>query len=232
MIANISKLNSMINIFVGYDKLEPVLYHVCSNSIIRRSSEPVSITPLSTGTLSNYNVSRRDGSNDFVYSRFLVPELMNYTGWAIFIDGDMIVNDDITKLYDLRDESKAVQVIKHDYKTKSNVKYLGNVNEDYPRKNWSSVILWNCAHPANRSLSWDLVERQTGRYLHRFCWLNDDLIGELPKEWNWLADEYGSNDNAKLIHYTLGAPCFLEYANTEMSELWHSEFLHTTYVKQ
>jgi lipopolysaccharide biosynthesis glycosyltransferase len=214
----------MINIFIGYDTKETVAYHVCSNSIIRHSTQPVSIMPLALNLLDDYTETHTDTSNEFVYSRFLVPHLMNYTGWAVFIDGDMILQDDISNLWNLRDDSKAVMVVKHDYKTKMPIKYFGAKNEDYPRKNWSSVILWNCSHPAHKILSPEFIQQSTGQYLHRFGWLTDNNIGELPKEWNWLADEYGVNNNAKLIHYTLGTPCFEEFADTPMNEYWHNEF--------
>lgn len=213
----------MINIFIGYDTKETVAYHVCSNSIIRQATQPVSIIPLALTLLDDYTETHTDTSNEFVYSRFLVPHLMNYNGWAIFVDGDMILQDDITNLWNLKDDSKAVMVVKHDYKTKQPIKYLNAKNEDYPRKNWSSVILWNCNHPAHKTLSPEFVQSSTGQYLHRFSWLTDDLIGKLPTEWNWLADEYGVNTSAKLIHYTLGTPCFEEFKNSPMSEVWHTE---------
>ena len=213
----------MINIFIGYDTKETVAYHVCSNSIIRQSTQPVSIVPLALTLLDDYTETHTDASNEFVYSRFLVPHLMDYNGWAVFIDGDMILQDDISNLWNLRDDSKAVMVVKHDYKTKMPIKYFGAKNEDYPRKNWSSVILWNCNHPAHKILSPEFIQQSTGQYLHRFGWLTDTDIGELPIEWNWLADEYGVNNNAKLIHYTLGTPCFEEFADTPMGELWHEE---------
>lgn len=213
----------MINIFIGYDTKETVAYHVCSNSIIRQSTQPVSIVPLALTLLDDYTETHTDASNEFVYSRFLVPHLMDYNGWAVFIDGDMILQDDISNLWSLRDDSKAVMVVKHDYKTKMPIKYFGAKNEDYPRKNWSSVILWNCNHPAHKILSPEFIQQSTGQYLHRFGWLTDTDIGELPIEWNWLADEYGVNNNAKLIHYTLGTPCFEEFADTPMGELWHEE---------
>ena len=214
----------MIPVFVGYDTKETVAYHVCSNSIIRQSTQPVSLVPLALTLLDNYTETHTDTSNEFVYSRFLVPYLMNYDGWAIFIDGDMILLDDIVNLWKLKDNSKAVMVVKHDYKTKMPTKYLGAKNEDYPRKNWSSVILWNCNHPAHKILLPEFIQQSTGQYLHRFSWLTDTDIGELPIEWNWLADEYGVNADAKLIHYTLGTPCFEEFANIPMSEHWHTEF--------
>jgi lipopolysaccharide biosynthesis glycosyltransferase len=149
---------------------------------------------------------------------------MNFEGWAIYLDGDMVCQEDISLLWSLRDSSKAVQVVKHDYKTKSNKKYLNNINIDYPKKNWSSVIIWNCAHPKNRLLTPELISSSDGKFLHRFMWLDEEDIGEIPVEWNWLAIEYPPNPNAKLVHYTLGTPCFSEYSQTEMSDIWHSAF--------
>ena len=222
----------MIPIFIGYDPREAVAYHVCSNSIIRHSSQPVSISPLALNILKGYEERHTDGSNHFIYSRFLVPHLMNYTGWAIFMDGDMLLRTDITELWNLRDDSKAVMVVKHDYKTKMTEKYLGAKNENYPRKNWSSVILWNCGHPDNIVLTPSLIEKQTGAFLHRFTWLNDELIGELPKVWNWLPDEYGENSEAKLLHYTLGTPSFHDLATTPMGNEWHRERIYTDYCLQ
>jgi len=211
----------IIKIVVGFDQREAVAYHTFTQSIIEKSTLPVSFILLAIQTLADYKESHTDKSNDFIYSRFLTPYLMKFNGWAIFADGDMVCLSDIKELWDLKDESKALMVVKHDYKTKSHQKYLGNINENYPRKNWSSVILWNCNHPKHKILTPDFIANQTGKYLHRFSWLQDDDIGELPKEWNWLATEYPANTHAKLIHYTLGTPCFKDYRNSEMSELWH-----------
>lgn len=223
----------MIPVFIGYDPREAIAFHVCTNSIIRQSSQPVSINPLALNILSGYEERHTDGSNHFIYSRFLVPHLMNYKGWALFIDGDMILRDDIVKLWELRDESKAVMVVKHDYKTKMVEKYLGSKNEDYPCKNWSSVILWNCGHPANRQITPEFIQSATGAQVHRFTWLTEDQIGELPKEWNWLDIEYEWNPLAKLIHYTLGTPCFHEFADKgDFCDEWHRERIYTEYCQQ
>ena len=223
----------MIPVFIGYDPREAIAYHVCSNSIIRHTSTPVSTTALALNTIKEYQETHTDGSNQFIYSRFLVPHLMNYTGWAIFIDGDMILRDDITKLWELRDETKAVMVVKHDYKTKMSEKYLGAKNDNYPRKNWSSVILWNCGHPSNAAITPAFVQQSTGAQVHRFTWLTDDLIGELPKEWNWLDVEYDHNVDAKLVHYTLGTPCFNEFADSgDFANEWHRERIYTEYCLQ
>jgi lipopolysaccharide biosynthesis glycosyltransferase len=159
---------------------------------------------------------------------------MSYQGWAIFIDGDMIVRDDIVKLWNFKNEQSSadVFVVKHNYKTRMTEKYMGAKNEDYPRKNWSSVILWNCSSWPNRKLTPEFVQQQPGSYLHRFSWLDDERIGELPVEWNWLPDEFGANPDAKLLHYTLGTPCFTEFADTPQSEEWHRERIMTEYCQQ
>jgi len=221
-----------IPIFVGYDPREAIAYHTCVNSIIRNSSVPVAIVPVALNLFRDYTETHTDGSNHFIYTRFLVPYLMGWQGWAIFIDGDMIVRGDIAELWDMQSMSKDVMVVKHDYKTKRKQKYLGSVNEDYPRKNWSSVILWNCSTYPNRKLTPEFVQQSTGSFLHRFSWLEDDRIGELPPEWNWLPDEYGANPDAKLLHYTLGAPCFQEFADTPQGDEWHRERIFTEYCQQ
>jgi Glycosyl transferase family 8 len=213
----------MVRLFIGYDPREAVVYHVCVNSIVRHASQPVAVTPLALKNLAGYVERHRDGSNQFTYSRFLVPELMGWAGWALYIDGDMLLRADIAELWSLRDDAKALLCVQHDYKTKLREKYLGAKNEDYPRKNWSSVMLWNCAHPANRRLTAEFVQKASGAQLHRFSWLADELIGALPIEWNWLPDELGPNAQAKLLHWTLGAPCFEEFADAPMAEEWHAE---------
>ena len=214
-------MDEKINIVVGFDQREAIAYHTFTQSIIEKSSVPVFFIPLAVNTLKGYKETHKDLSNDFIYSRFLTPYLNNFHGWSIFADGDMICQSDIKELWDLRDETKALLVVKHDYVTKANRKYLGNINENYPRKNWSSLILWNCAHPKHRILTPDFIAQQTGQFLHRFSWLDDNDIGDLPKEWNWLAIEYPQNKSAKIIHYTLGTPCFKDYRDTDMAEHWH-----------
>ena len=216
--------NQKVKIYIGFDQRESVAYHTFVQSLIENASIPLQITPLAVKNLNAYKEKHNDKSNDFVYSRFLTPFLNDFQGWAIFTDGDMVCQTDIKELLDLRDNSKALQVVKHDYKTKAHQKYLGNINQDYPRKNWSSVILWNCAHPKHKILTPDFISNQTGKYLHRFSWLEDDEIGELEKEWNWLATEYPCNEQAKIIHYTLGTPCFKEYRDTEMADIWLNQF--------
>ena len=150
-------IKKKINLFVWFDPREAVAYHVFCSSIIQNTSVPVQITPLVLSQLKEFNETHDDRSNDFVYSRFLTPYLTDFKGWAIFADGDMVCQGDLKELIDMADPSKAVMVVKHDYQTKATQKYLGNINEDYPRKNWSSVILWNCEHPKHKILTPDFV---------------------------------------------------------------------------
>ena len=215
-----------INVFVGFDQLEAIAYHVFCQSVLEKSTSLINFTPLAHQNL-NFFKNHDDGSNKFIYSRFLTPFLNEYSGWAIFADGDMVCNHDITELWNLKDPSKAVQVVKHEYKTKKTVKYLGNKNEDYPRKNWSSLVLWNCEHPANKILTPEFIQDKPGSFLHRFSWLDDSQIGELPIEWNWLAIEYPNNPAAKIIHYTLGTPCFKEYSITSQADIWQQAYKKT-----
>lgn len=214
----------MIRLAIGFDFRESVAYHTLVQSIIEKSTTPISVIPLASTMIENYSNLAKDGSNQFIISRFLTPSLVNFDGWVIYMDGDLICNDDIAKLWALRDDKYAVQCVKHDYKTKFKNKYFGNKNEDYPRKNWSSVILWNCGHPDNTVLTPEFVSNHDGKFLHRFSWLNDNKIGGLPTRWNWLSSEYEDNPDAGLIHYTLGTPCFKDWAEAGMAGEWHDTF--------
>lgn len=222
-------------LFVGHDPREAVAYHVFCESVIQRASRPVRIVPLALSLLRDYEETHTDGSNAFIYSRFLVPHLMGFKDWAIFCDGDMLCRDDIAKLWNLRDDGFAAMVVKHDYKTTSKRKYLGTsmetINPDYPRKNWSSVILWNCGHPQNRILTPAHVMKATGPQLHRFQHLNDDEIGELPKEWNHLVTEQPYDPEAKLVHYTLGIPAIEAYKDCDYAQEWLSTKRRATEVE-
>jgi hypothetical protein len=217
----------MIQIFSGFDEREAVGFHVFCASVIEHATEPVSITPLSLKSLQKvYTGGQRDGTNAFIYSRFLIPYLQGFSGWALFVDGaDMIVKDDVAKLWAMRDPFKAVQIVPHDYKTKHLRKYVGTPlesdNHDYPRKNQSSVMLINCSHYSWRTLTPEVVASVPGSHLHRFEFINEErFIGHLPVEWNWLCQEYGANPDAKLIHYSIGVPAFPHYKDTPMAADW------------
>ena len=218
----------MLTLYVGYDPREAAAYHVFCQSVIEHASGPVKFVPLHSPMLSNFD-GQRDGTNAFIYSRYLVPHYQDYQGWAIFCDGDMLVMDDIYKLYNLRDDKYGVMVVKHYYQTQNQRKYIGtpieNDNVDYERKNWSSVMLVNCGHPSNGVLSPELVSEASGSFLHRFQWLRDEQIGSLPLEWNWLVGEYPIN-HAKLYHHTLGSPGFEHYAQCYSSKPWNQTLLN------
>ena len=215
-------------VFVGYDAREAAAYHVCAQSIIEHSSVPVAIIPLALNLLDEYAETHGDGSNDFIYSRFLVPYLMRFTGHALFIDGDMLVLGDVAELFAMARADKDVQLVKHEYRTAHKVKYLGAKNEDYPRKNWSSVMLWNCASHPNRRLTPEYVAQHSGAHLHRFKWLDDERIGALPPEWNHLTMEYDPAPTAKIAHFTLGAPCFPGYERQEYGAEWWETYSRAT----
>ena len=217
-------MSNLLNIFVGFDQKEAIAYHTFVQSLIENSTIPLSITPLAENNLDHYTEKHTDGTNQFTYSRFLIPYLMNFKGCAIFADGDMVCLSDIKTLKSYFDPNKAVTVVKHDYKTKHKTKYFGQKNEDYPRKNWSSVIIWNCEHPKNKILTPSFISQKEGSFLHRFKWLDDREIGELPKTWNWLAMEYEDNEEFNLIHYTIGTPCFKEYSNKTLSKFWKRSY--------
>jgi hypothetical protein len=182
-----------------------------------------------------YAAGQRDGTNAFIYTRFLIPFLQGFTGWAIFADGaDMICQADISELYALRDHYKAVQVVKHDYKTKHPRKYVGTGmearNDDYPCKNWSSLMLINCSHFAWRQMTPEKIAAMTGPELHRFSWMADEFVGSLPLEWNWIADEHGPNPDAKLIHWTAGIPAWPAYKDTPMADEWREAASKVTHA--
>jgi len=210
----------MIKIAVGFDHREAVTYHTFCQSVIDNSTGPVSFIPLALPLLKDSVERPVDGSTSFVYSRFLTPHLNEFSGWCIYADGDMVCLKDIHNLWDMRDETKAVLCVHHDYKSTHAKKFLGGENHNYPRKNWSSLILWNCGHPKNAILTPEFVKSQSGAFLHRFNWLNDNDVGKLDPSWNWLAIEYPDNTEANLVHYTLGTPCFKDFQNSAMAELW------------
>ena len=211
----------MINIFIGYDNKERVAYNVLSHSIIQNSTKPVAITPIALNNLKDDFVRERNSlsSTEFSFSRFMIPHLMNYQGWALFMDCDMLMFEDIAELWRMRDDSKAIQVCKHDYVPKTDKKFLGQVQTKYEKKNWSSFMLMNCKKCT--TLTPDYVNKASGLELHQFKWLEGEhLIGDLPLEWNWLVGEYEHKDDVKNVHYTKGGPWFEEYARCDYSQDW------------
>ena len=219
-----------MKVFVGYDPREDIAYQVCKHSILRRSQN-VTVTPLIQKDLREQGYYDRPvdklASTEFTFTRFLVPELCNFNGWAVFMDCDIILQTDIAELFAQADDRYAVMCVHHDYTPKEGTKMDGKAQTVYPRKNWSSVMLFNCGHPSNQNLNVELINdtKTTGKYLHRFSWLKDEEIGELSCEWNWLAGWYKEPEDGKpkLIHYTEGGPWFENYRTCEYHREWKTE---------
>ena len=214
------------NVFVGYDTREDIAYQVCEFSI-KRFNANVAVTPLVQHELRQKKIYWREvdklASTEFTFTRFLVPHLMNFKGWALFIDCDIVFLEDVNNLFSLADDRYAVMCVKHEFNPKPGLKMDGQVQTVYPRKNWSSVVLWNCAHPSNEKVTVDSVNNPNfdGAYFHRFSWLKDEEIGELPCDWNWLVGWYKKDDGVpRAIHYTEGGPWFKNYRNCEFNQDW------------
>lgn len=210
-----------MKIFVGFDQREAVAYHTFCQSVLEHINRPVSFHPL-IKRLFDYT----DGSNAFTLSRYLVPYFCDFNGWALYADSDMIARCDLSELWTFSEENFhniAVAVVKHDYRTKHPRKYLNTAmesdNPDYPRKNWSSLMLWNCNHFANRVLEPHFVAEHGGKFLHRFEWLMDEQIASLPDHWNHLVGE--QEGEGKIEHYTLGIPAIRGYSQGPQAALWH-----------
>jgi hypothetical protein len=228
---------NMIRVFIGYDSVESVAWHTMASSIYRQSSKPVAITPINLKNLEGiYTMAKNPKqSNEFSFTRFLVPYLCNYEGWAVFFDCDQMLRTDITSIFDVvqQQPDKAVYVVKHTYEPRNDIKYLNTVQYKYPRKNWSSVVLWNCGHKKNRAVNPEYVNTSEALLLHRFAWLEDDEIGELDVRWNWLVGEYDDPPNdVKNVHWTVGGPYFDEYKNADFSNEWLDELKNINYCQQ
>jgi lipopolysaccharide biosynthesis glycosyltransferase len=214
-----------MKVFVGYDTREDITYQVCEYSILKHCPD-AQVIPLIQKDLRDAGLYTRPldnlGSTEFTFTRFLVPFLSNYQGLSVFVDCDFVFTESVGKLFEEADPECAVMVAKHEYIPKESLKMDGKRQLPYPRKNWSSMIVWNCGHPANRQLDLKTVNEETGQYLHRFQWLKDDEIGKLSHEWNWLVNWYNEPEDGspKALHYTEGGPWFKDYRHCEYSEVW------------
>lgn len=215
----------MLNIYIGYDPREPVAFHVLAHSLLRRSSIPISVSPLVRSQLGSIYTRPRGPteSTEFSMTRFLVPYLSGYAGWSVYMDCDMLCRTDIAALAAEidRQADKAVLVCKHDYVPKSERKFFDQVQTKYARKNWSSLMLFN--NERCRALDPRYVSAASGLELHRFAWTEDRLIGGLEREWNWLVGEYPHNAGARIVHFTLGGPYFPEYRACDYAHEWFEE---------
>ena len=219
----------MIRVFIGYDDNEKVAFSTLSHSLLKHATQPIAITPIRLQNIKDVFVRERlpIQSTEFAFSRFLVPYLCNYSGHAIFMDCDMLSRSDISALWRQRTTKYAVQCVQHDYTPTSTVKFLNQPQTPYPKKNWSSMMLFNNAKCT--ALTPDYVNSATGLELHQYKWLeNEELIGKINEEWNWLVGEYEYNSNAKLVHYTEGGPYFKNYKNCDYAEEWFDTFKETT----
>jgi len=214
----------MIPVFIGYDPREAVAWSVLAYSIQVRSSARVTIAPLMLQQLRDVLVRERHPlqSTQFSFARFLTPYLSQYSGWSIFLDCDMLARDDIARLWALRDERYAVQVVKHCHRPREKTKVLGEPQTAYEKKNWSSVMLFN--NRKCRALTTEYVNSASGLDLHQFKWLgSEDLVGELPGRWNHLVGYCKPSRDVSLVHFTLGGPYFPEFADCEYADEWRAE---------
>jgi len=220
----------VIRLFVGYDPVEAEAFHVFCQSVLERASVPVSITAVQRRQVPLTRSRHPLQSNDFSFSRFLVPHLCNYEGWAIFVDCDFLCRWDIADLWQLRDEDKALQVCKHPWEGREGIKYLGTTQTAYPKKCWSSLMLFNNARC--KRLTPRYVDSATGLDLHRFKWVAEDKVGDLPLEWNWLVSVYRYSPGARMVHWTEGGPWFEEFRSTDYSEEWRIQREKAMWTKQ
>ena len=216
----------MIRCFIGHDDNETVARHVLAHSIERRSSVPVSITALRLPQLPMTRERDPRQSTDFAFSRFLVPWLCGYEGVGIFMDCDMLCRGDIAELADAVTNLHSVMVVKHDYQPRPEDKFLGQPQTIYAKKNWSSVMVFNNAMCT--ALTPEYVNTATGLELHQFRWLHESGVGSLDRAWNHLVGEYAPNPHAKLVHFTLGTPCFAKYSRCEYAQEWRDELFDLT----
>ena len=212
----------MYRVFIGWDPHEIDAWHVLAHSIYRHASAPVSIAPIMRNQLP-YSREKTDlESTEFSMTRFLVPWMAGYEGPALFMDCDMMVTDDIVKLFQQYNERYAVQVVKHDYTCKQGNKFLNQIQSTYHRKNWSSVMLFNAGRC--QALTPSLVNKASGMFLHQFDWVHDSEVGELTPDWGFLVGEYEAIDPAPAnIHWTLGGPWFVDTEDCDYADLWFAE---------
>lgn len=229
------------SVYIGFDPREADAYAVFRDSIVRRTSVPIPVFGLVLSELRANGLFWRPQENrggqlwdmysdapcstEFSISRFLVPHLAG-SGWALFADCDMLCRTNIARLFDLADPTKAVMCVQHKHNPRELRKMDGQMQTQYARKNWSSVMLFNCDHEANKRLSVEMVNTLPGRDLHRFCWLNDEEIGALPVEWNYLVGHSRTKREPCLVHFTDGIPTMPGYEDCEFADEWRSE-LHS-----
>lgn len=215
-----------LRVFVGYDNREDIAYQVCKKTLLKHSSISLDIVPIKQQEMRDRNLYWREhdpfSATEFSFTRFLMPYLVNYQGWALFLDCDFLIRGDIAQLLNYVDDEKACFVVKHNYQPPELTKMDNKKQHQYPRKNWSSFMFVNCGHEQTKVLTPEIVNRESGMYLHRFAWLSDDVIGELPITWNYLEGWHSPNDciNPIAVHFTRGGPWFKDYMDVEYGKEW------------
>jgi lipopolysaccharide biosynthesis glycosyltransferase len=218
-----------LRVFIGWDSREEIAYEVARDSLLTHSTIDLEITPIKLPQLVENGIYTREidplATTEFTYSRFFVPYLAGYDGWALFCDCDFLFFSDIKGLLQYCDESKALFCVKHNYTPRETVKMDGQIQTVYPRKNWSSFMLFNCRHPSTKKLLPEVVNRETGAYLHRMVWSDDAEIGQLPTSWNWLEgwNKKPGSGYPNAVHFTRGGPWFDEYRDVDYAAEWNAE---------
>jgi hypothetical protein len=222
----------MNTVYIGYDPKEDTAYEVLKFTIERISGKNAPrIVPLKKDILEHIGMYTRksqiiqgqpydviDGrpfSTEFSFSRFLVPALNMYQGKALFMDSDMYIRADINELFELCDlDYYALWCVHHKYEPEKSMKMDGKEQHPYRRKNWSSLMMFNCEHQDNLKLTPEVINTETGRWLHGFGWLPDKEadIGRIPEEWNWLDGHSDPELEAKNVHFTTGGPWFNQWS--------------------
>ena len=222
-------LNAELVVFLGYDSREDVAWRVANHSLHRHASRSLHTEALRQDILRAqglyYRPTDPGASTEFSLTRFLAPALSEGQPWTLFMDSDMVLTGDIYRVFDhIGDGGKAVYVVKHRYSPQQHTKKGSFANTPYPRKNWSSLMLFNNKHPAVKCLSPEVVNTASPAFLHRFEWLSDDDIGTLPIEFNFLVGDYAMPASLPLVlHFTNGGPWLLEYKDSDYAQLWRDE---------
>lgn len=212
-------------IYIGWDSKEDIAFQVCRQSILKHSSIPYNIIPIKQDILRKQGLYTREidylSSTEFTFTRFLVPQLNNWNGWALFCDCDFLFLEDVKKLFEQADNKYAIMCAQHNYNPKNSIKKDNKQQHIYPRKNWSSLILFNCEHPSHKILNVN-DSTKDGKWFHRFTWLKDSEIGKISHEWNWLVGHYKEPNDGKpkALHYTEGGPWLDQYKDCEYSDIW------------
>lgn len=223
-------------VFIGFDANEMVASNVAEYSLFRHASRrAVTVDRISRLTLVRHyrrptslmpngqqfdEISDAPMSTAHAIARFFIPFLCHYTGFALFTDGDVLFRDDVSKLFELADPQYAVQVVQHPPQLEEGQKKDGHIQQAYPRKNWSSVMLFNCGHLANRALTLDVLNSWPGRDLHAFRWIGDHHIGALPARFNHLVNVSAPDPNPAIAHFTLGTPDVAGHEQDPFAEEW------------